>query len=418
MADSYLPRVADGELAARMSAAGAVLIEGPKACGKTETATRVANSVVRFDVDAGARALVAAAPEVLFSQLTPILLDEWQLAPALWDLVRRQVDDRSPARGQFILTGSATPSDTTRRHSGAGRISTLRMRPLSLFESRDSTGAVSLESLFAGGTPAAIDPGISVVRLVERIVTGGWPDLAGAEAGDAQQWLRDYLRNLVEVDVQNLGARRDPGNVRKLLTALGRAVGTEASVQSLAKDVGGADGPADRDTVDSYLNTLNRLMITEDVPAWAPHMRSATPLRKSATRYLTDPSLGVAALGVGTRQLLGDLNATGYHFESLVVRDLRIYAQPLHGSLSHWRDNNGHEVDVIITLDDGRWAALEVKMNPNDTGKAAASLLRFLDKVDTTKVGAPVFTGVITTRTPAYRRADNVLVLPIAALGP
>lgn len=418
MPTGYLARVADGELAARMSSAGAVLIEGPKACGKTVTATRVASSVVRLDVDSGSRALVSAAPEVLFSQPTPILFDEWQLEPALWDLVRRQVDDRSPVRGQFLLTGSATPNDAIRRHSGAGRISTLRMRPMSLFESHDSTGSVSLESLFAGGTPAALEPAVTLTRLVERIVTGGWPDLVGAGVGDAQQWLRDYLRNLVEVDVQSLGARRDPGNVRKLLTALGRSVGTEVSVQSLAKDVGGAAGPADRDTVDAYLHTLNRLMITEEVPAWAPHMRSATPLRKSATRYLTDPSLGVAALGVGVKQLLGDLNATGYHFEALVVRDLRIYAQPLHGTLSHWRDNNGHEVDVIITLDDGRWAALEVKMNPNDTDQAAASLLRFLDKVDISKVGAPAFIGVITTRSPAYRRPDNVLVLPIAALGP
>jgi hypothetical protein len=418
LASDYRARVADGELTARMAAAGAVLIEGPKACGKTATATRLAASVIRFDVDPGSRALVSAGPEVLFAQPTPILFDEWQLAPTLWDLVRRQVDDRSPTRGQFILTGSATPNDDIRRHSGAGRISTLRMRPMSLHETGDSTGAVSLAVLFAGDTPAALDPGITVPRLVERIVIGGWPDLVGSEVGEAQQWLRDYLRNLVEVDVQNLGARRDPGNVRRLLTAIGRSVGTDATVQSLAADVGGADGPADRDTIDTYLKTLSRLMIIEDLPAWAPHMRSKTPLRKSSTRYLIDPSLGVAALGVGPRQLLGDLNAAGFHFEALVVRDLRIYAQPLHGTLSHWRDNNGHEVDIVITLDDGRWAALEVKMNPDDVNIAADSLLRFLDKVDVGKVGAPIFTGVITTRSSAYRRADGVLVLPVAALGP
>lgn len=414
----YLTRVADGELAARLSSAGAVLIEGPKACGKTATATRVAGSVVRLDVDPGSRALVSAAPEVLFAQQTPILFDEWQIEPRLWDLVRRQVDDRSPARGQFVLTGSATPNDDTRRHSGAGRISTLRMRPMSLHESGDSTGEVSLAALFAGAAPAAVDPGVTVPRLVERIVAGGWPDLVGAETGDARQWLRDYLRNLVEVDVQNLGARRDPQNVRKLLTALGRSVGTDTSVRSLAADVGGAGGPADRDTIDAYLKTLARLMIVEDVPAWGPHMRSSTPLRKSAIRYLVDPSLGVAALGVGPQQLLGDLNATGFHFEALVVRDLRVYAQPKQGTLSHWRDNNGHEVDVIITLDDGRWGALEVKMNPDDVDNAAGSLLRFLDKVNTSRIGRPAFTGVVTTRSPAYRRPDGVLVVPIAALGP
>lgn len=418
MARTYLPRVADGELTTRLSSAGAVLIEGPKACGKTATASQIARSVVRLDVDPGSRALVAAAPEVLFDQEPPILLDEWQIEPSLWDLVRRQVDDRSPARGQFILTGSSTPNDDTRRHSGAGRTSTLRMRPMSLYESGHSPGAVSLVELFAGGTPAALDPGMSVPQLIERIVIGGWPDLIEASVEDAQQWLRDYLRNLIEVDVQSLGARRDPGNLRRLLTALGRGVGTEMTVQSLARDVGGADGPADRDTVDTYLKALQRLMVVEDAPAWAPHMRSTTPLRKAAIRYMIDPSLGVAALGVGPRQLLGDLNAAGYHFEAMVVRDLRVYAQPLQGSLSHWRDNNGHEVDVVIVLEDSRWAALEVKMNPDDVDDAAASLLRFREKVDVSKVGEPVFTGVITSRSPAYRRPDGVLVIPVAALGP
>jgi predicted AAA+ superfamily ATPase len=417
VARTYLPRVVDGELAARMSSAGAVLIEGPKACGKTETATQMASSVVRLDVDAGARALVGAAPDVLFDQPLPILFDEWQLEPALWDLVRRAVDDRSPQRGQFILTGSATPNDDIRRHSGAGRISTLRMRPMSLYEAGHSNGSVSLADLFAGGTPAALDPGVTVPHLIDQIVIGGWPDLVGSSVTDARQWLRDYLRNVVEVDVQNLGVKRDPQNVRRLLAALARGVGTDTSVQSLAKDIGGADGPTDWHTVAAYLHALNRLMLLEDVPAWAPHMRSRTPLRKSPTRYLVDPSLGVAALGIGPQQLLADLRATGFHFEAMVVRDLRVYTQPLGGSLSHWRDNNGNEVDVVVTLDDGRWGAFEVKMNPRDIDAAAGSLLRFLDKVDTSKVGVPAFSAVITTRSAAYRRPDGVLVLPVAALG-
>jgi hypothetical protein len=206
--------------------------------------------------------------------------------------------------------------------------------------------------------------------------------------------------------------------VRRLLSALGRNVGTQVSVQSLARDVGGADGPIDRQTVDSYLKTLNRLMVIEDVPAWSPHMRSSTPLRKAATRFMVDPSLGVAALGVGADQLLQDLNATGYHFEALVVRDLRVYAQSLDGELSHWRDNNGHEVDIIVTLADGRWGAIEVKLSPGSVDEAAASLLRFADKVDTRRIGPPAFLGVITTRTAAYRRHDGVLVMPIACLGP
>jgi len=418
MTRSYIPRVSDGELAARMNSAGAVLIEGPKACGKTETASRVAKSIIRLDVDPGSRELVRVAPEVLFALDPPILFDEWQIEPSLWDLTRRHVDDRSPAKGQVILAGSATPDGESRRHSGAGRISSLRMRPMSLYETGHSNGTASLSELFDGVAPAATEPGLTVPDLIDRIVIGGWPDLLEASAADAQQWLRDYLTNLVEVDIQALGTRRDPTKVRRLLTALGRAVGTATTVQTLAEDVGGADGPADRDTVDEYMNALERLMVAEDVPAWGPHMRSTARLRKSPTRIMADPSFGVAALGVGPQQLLADLKATGFHFEALVIRDLRVYAQPLHGTLHHWRDSNEHEVDIIITLDDGRWAALEVKLGTRDVDKGADSLLRFLAKVDLERVGEPAFTGVVTTRSPAYRRADGVMVLPIAALGP
>lgn len=418
MAKSYLPRVVDAELGSRLEFAGAVLIEGPKACGKTATAQRVASTVFRLDTDAGARSLVSSAPEALFNAATPILFDEWQVTPKLWNLIRREVDDRSPQRGLFLLAGSATPNDDADRHTGAGRFSTLRMRPMSLFESGDSTGQVSVEDLFGGGFSPALDPGVPVSRLIDRMVTGGWPDLLDVPVRLAQQWMRDYLRTIVEVDVQQLGTRRHPENLRRLLVALARGVGTETTLKTLAADVGGASGTADRDTVGEYLEALERLMLIEDVPAWAPHMRSTTPLRKSATRFMTDPSLAVAALGVGPAELLADLNATGFHFEGLVVRDLRAYSQPLGGRLAHWRDNNGHEVDVIITLDDGRWAALEVKMNPDDVDNAAGSLLRFVQKVDTVKVGEPAFLGVVTTRAAAARRPDGVLVLPVATLGP
>ena len=215
-----------------------------------------------------------------------------------------------------------------------------------------------------------------------------------------------------------MGVRRDPNTLRRLLASMGRGTGTGMPAQAMANDIVGADRSVQRDTVAGYLDILNRLMITEDLPARAPHMRSTTPLRKSPTRFMTDPSLGVAALGVGPEQLLRDLNATGFHFEGLVVRDLRIYAQPLGGKLSHWRDNNQHKVDIIITLDDGRWGALEVKINPDAVDAAAASLLRFTDKVDTAKTGAPAFLAVATTRSAALRRGDGVHVLPVASLGP
>jgi len=414
----YRERVVDRELRDRMRSTGAVVLEGPKACGKTSTAQRVASTVFRLDVDEGARALVSTSPETLFEAPGPVLLDEWQVTPKLWNLVRREVDDRSPQRGLFLLTGSATPNDDTARHTGAGRFATLQMRPMSLFESGVSSGQVSLRALFDGDFRPALDPGVTVPTLVDRIVVGGWPDLLEASVRDAQIWMRDYLRTIVEVDLPQLGIRRGPADLRRLLASLGRGVGTALTIKSLAADVGGASGPADRDTVAGYVTALERLMLVEDVPAWGPHMRSTTPLRKSANRFMTDPSIGVAALGAGPEQMLRDLNATGYHFEGLVVRDLRVYTQPLGGTLWHWLDNNGHEVDIIITLDDGRWGAVEVKMNPDAVDAAAASLLRFAAKVDTFKAGDPSFLGVVTTRASALRRADGVLVLPIATLGP
>lgn len=415
---AYMPRVADAELSDRMESAGAVLVEGPRACGKTATAQRRASTVFRMDTDDSARELVGTAPELLLEAHGPVLFDEWQVTPKLWDLVRRQVDDLGGAPGRFLLTGSATPRDDMRRHSGAGRYSVLHMRPMSLYESGVSTGAVSLAGLFDGAFTPSMAPDVSVPQLVDCIVTGGWPSLLGAPVRAAQRWVADYLTTLVEVDMPQMGVRRDPATLRRFLASLARGTGTELNTQAIATDVAGPDRTLNRDTAAGYLDILARLMVTEDLPAWAPHMRSATPLRKSAARFMVDPSLAVAALGVGPEQLLRDMNATGFLFEALALRDLRVYAQPLRGRTSRWRDNNNHEVDMIITLDDGRWGALEVKMNPTAVDSAASSLLRFRDKVDIGKVGEPAFLAVVTTRAAAVRRRDGVCVLPIAALGP
>lgn len=418
-AEGYRKRVVDGELVERLSAIGAVLIEGPKACGKTETATQKALTTYRFDVDQAARNAANVAPELLLDNPGPVLLDEWQLVPTVWDHVRRAVDDRAPAKGLYILTGSATPNDDVNRHSGAGRISVIQMRPMSLMESGHSSGAASLEAVLAGDKVSAKDSGLTIPAIIDRICIGGWPALLDATTKDASRWLRDYLNQIVLVDIQALGARRrDPENLRRLLTSLARNVGTSAKVTALSKDVGGVEGPVARATVDGYLDALNRLRLIENSPAWAPHMRSATPLQSSPTRYFIDPSLAVSALGQGPAQLLRDLNATGLLFENLVIRDVRVYAQRLGGLVHHWRDQNQHGVDIVVTLPDGRWGAFEVKMNPADADKAAASLLSFVDKVDQGKDGAPAALGVITSTGFAYRRPDGVHVLPIGALGP
>jgi predicted AAA+ superfamily ATPase len=412
----YLPRIADDELSRRLGYIGAVLVEGPKACGKTATATRHAKTVLRLDDDA-TRSLVKLAPERLFDNPTPILFDEWQIEPALWNRVRRQVDDRGD-KGLYILTGSATPNDDAGRHSGAGRFAVQKMRPMSLYESGQSSGEVSLAALLEGQKPTAIGTHLGFEDLVRRIVVGGWPELVDADEGTARDWLSDYLANIVEVDVQGLGARRDPRNLRRLLASLGRSVGQATKESELAADVGGERGPVAKETLAAYLSALQRLHLLDDSPAWQPHMRSRTRLRSAPVRYFVDPSLGPAALGIGTAELLADPNALGFHFEALAVRDLRIYAQPLRGTVDSWRDANGNEIDAVVSVGGNVWGAFEIKFHPDAVDAAARSLTRFADNVDTTHHGEPAVLGVITGTGVAGRRDDGVHVIPITTLGP
>lgn len=413
---AYLPRVMDGELESRLRSMGAVLIEGPKACGKTATAMRQANTSFRFD-DPSIHNLASLAPDRLFDNPTPILFDEWQLEPTIWNRVRRQIDDRT-GKGLYILTGSATPNDDAMRHSGAGRIGVLGMRPMSLYESGHSNGEVSLSALFAGQTQPGSGTHLEFGELVERIVIGGWPELRDIDEQAARDWLSDYLSNIIEVDIPALGARRDPRNIRRLLAALGRSVGQSIKTTELARDVGGNDGPIARSTLTAYLSVLDRLHLTDNSESWQPHMRSRARLRAGPVRYFVDPSLGPASLDIGSSEMIADPRALGFHFEALVMRDLRIYSQPLRGTVDSWRDSNGREVDAIISVRGNRWAALEVKLNPNSLDEAAANLLHFSATVDTDRHGAPAFLGVITGTGYAGRRPDGVHVIPIGALGP
>lgn len=415
MAD-YRPRAVDDELARRLETIGAVLIEGPKACGKTATATQVAKTIFRFDEDEAARIAVQLAPERLFDNPTPILFDEWQTEPDIWNRVRRQVDDRQ-GRGLYILTGSATPNEDANRHSGAGRFGVIAMRPMSLFESGHSTGEVSLAELFAGETPTADGRHPGFGDLIQRIVIGGWPELLAADEHDARDWLSDYLTQIAEVDVHALGPRRNPRNVRRLLASLGRSVGQAAKGSELAKDVGGADGPIAKETLAGYLDALERVHLLDNSEAWRPHMRSRARLRTGPVRYFVDPSLGLAALNIGSAELLADPQALGFHFEALAIRDLRVYAQPLRGVVDSWRDSNGNEVDAVITARDG-WGAFAIKLSPAAVDDAAVALRRFAANIDTTVHGEPKVLGVITSTGYAGRRDDGVHVIPISTLGP
>jgi predicted AAA+ superfamily ATPase len=417
----YRSRIADAELSDRLTSIGAVLIDGPKGCGKTETALQRAKSSVRFDIDANARALLGLNPAELFDQETPILFDEWQRAPEVWDHVRRHVDDLR-ARGLYILTGSATPRYERELHSGAGRIGTLRMRPMSLFESGHSTGEVSLAALLRGDDQVARRTAMTVPDLMERIVIGGWPALLDHSERTARSWLGDYLTQIVDIDIPDLGTgRRTPARLRRTLASLGRSVGTAIKLTALSADIAGDDqrAPA-KETVNSYLDALDRLKLTENSPAWKPHMRSRIELREAPVRYFVDPSLGTAALAVGSKNLLADLEAAGFHFEALAIRDLRIYAQPLGGTVYSWRESHGRkEIDAIVDTPDG-WAAFEVKLTgaQDVIDRAAKNLLGFAAGVDSSKQGNPSALVVVTATGGGGKRADGIHVVPISALGP
>lgn len=416
----YLPRIVDGELSSRLQSAGAVLVEGPKACGKTQTARRVCASEVALDVDLAAQQALAVDPRIVLNGRAPRLVDEWQIGGTLlWNSVRREVDDRQKP-GQFILTGSSVPRDDITRHSGAGRISRLRMRPMSLFEMSRSTGEISVAGLLRGDIHPCPDPGLSLADLLELLAVGGWPTNLRRSVAAALQGNVDYLANARETDVPQVsGTARDPRRLGRLLESLARNTATEVKISVLARETSGEDDrPLARTTIYDYLSALERLMLVEDVPAWAPHMRSKATLRKEPKRHFADPSLAVAALGATPKRLLADLAFTGFLFESMVVRDLRALSSPLGGTVSHYRDSNGVEADVVLGLPDGRWGAFEVKLGPERIDEAAASLKRFEAQVDTRRAGQPSILGVITNASFGYRRPDGIVVVPVGALGP
>jgi len=413
----YLPRFADAELAGRLRATGAVLVEGPRGCGKTQTALQAARSVVRLDRDIAARNAGMLNPALLLRGDHPRLLDEWQLVKDVWNEVRGDVDDHPEDTGRYILAGSAVPSDDETRHTGAMRITRLRMRPMSLAESGHSSKAVSLAHLFAGGEPEAEDAGLDIGVIAERIVVGGWPALLRRDPADAMVATQGYLDETCRVDLGRLdGPRHDPENVARVLRSLARNTATEASFKSIGDDVAGPGGPVEYHTVAEYIRALARIFIVEDLPAWSPAMRSSIVLRSSATRHFVDPSLAAASLGASPDRLLGDPETLGLLFESLVIRDLRIYGQAIGAAVSHYREAKGTEADAILHTRDGRWAAVEVKLGQRDVDKGAAGLLRVASHVDTDRHGEPAFLAVVTGWGYAYRRADGVFVIPIGAL--
>ena len=417
--ERYTRRVADQELKQCLAAAGAVLIEGPRACGKTATAHQMAASEVFLDVDRVAQDMIAVNPDLVLEGETPRLIDEWQTAPVIWNHVRRAVDAR-PGKGHFILTGSAVPPDDITRHTGAGRIVRVRLRPMSLFELGDSTGQVSLKNVLDSVPVYNPSTDLSVHDLTQLVCVGGWPGHLGSSAEEAMRVNRSYVDDICRADLQRVdGVRRDPARVHRFLRSLARNVATYASLATTARDVAGPDQASmTGQTARSYLTGLERLMVVEDQPPWAPHLRSRSRLQVSPKRHFVDPSIAAAALGAGPEHLLRDFSWFGFLFESMVIRDLRVYAQAMDARVYHYRDHTGLEVDAIVDAGPGRWAAFEIKLGLSRIDDAVHSLLKFADRVDTSRCGEPAALGVIVDRGFGYVRPDGVSVIPLGALGP
>jgi predicted AAA+ superfamily ATPase len=417
---TYVPRIVDEELAALLAANGAVVIEGPKACGKTETARQKAASEVLLDIDTNAQQAAAIDPALILPGDRPRLIDEWQIQPAIWNHVRRAVDsDKKP--GMFILAGSAVPADDQTRHTGAGRFGRLRMRPMSLAETGVSSRQISLRGLLAGARSQSADPGLDIGDLLEEVVRGGWPGFRALELPAAMRAVRDYLDQVRRTDIAAVdGVQRDPERVRLVMQSIARNTATQAKLTSIARDASGPDARIKDDTVASYVRALTRLLIIEDQPAWAPHLRSSYQLRSAPTRHFVDPSLAAASLRATPETLLGDLNTFGLLFESMVIRDLRVYGQASDAEITHYRDSSGLEIDAIVSTDTGEWAALEIKLGSAApiVDQAAQNLLTFARRVDTSKRGEPAALGVVVGTGYGYVRPDGIHVIPIGALAP
>ena len=420
MERKYLPRIVDKLLQDRLASTGAVLIEGPKWCGKTRTATEASKSQLFMqDPDKAVSYLKAAdtKPSLLLQGDTPRLLDEWQTAPVLWDAVRFMVDQRGKA-GQFILTGSAVPKDNVVQHTGTGRISRLLMRPMSLYESMESNGSVSLKALFDGATDIETFSELTIEQTAFAIVRGGWPVSIGESEKNALRHAIDYVEAIINADVSRVdGIEKSPVRVRALLRSLSRNVSTLATIRTIHDDIAlGDDESLSEKTISQYINALDRIFVTESLPAWNPALRSKTAIRTSPKRQFIDPSIATAVMRLTPSRLLEDFNYFGFLFESLCDRDLRIYAEAIDGEVYHYRDSSGLESDAVVCLNDGRWAAIEIKLGSKEIEEAAIHLLELRDKVNTEKMREPSFLMILTGTEIAYRRDDGVLVIPIGCL--
>ncbi len=420
--DNYKKRVVDDLLIRKLKGKGAVLIEGPKWCGKTTTAEQIAKSILYMaNPDSKEQNMMLAdiSPSLLLEGAVPRLIDEWQIAPKIWDAVRFEVDHRKE-EGQFILTGSSVPTDKSLiTHTGTGRFSFLLMRPMTLFESLESSGVVSLQDLFEGKDINGVNK-LSLEDIAYLCCRGGWPRSISLEKDIALEQAFDYYDAVVNSDISRVdGVNREANRVKHLMRSYARNIGSQASILTLRNDIVNNDSfSLDTDTVLSYINALKKIFVIDEVLAWNPNLRSKTAIRTADTRYFVDPSIAVAALGLGPLDLINDLNTFGFIFENLCIRDLRVYAESLNGTLYHYRDASALECDAVIHLRNGSYGLIEIKLGGDKLiEEGVNNLIKLNNKLDTSKMKKPSFLMVVIgVGNYAYKRKDGVYVVPIGCL--
>ncbi len=414
----YYNRIVEDEIKQKLKASGALLIKGPKSCGKTETAKQFAASILQVDQDEQVPVVMSINPRILLEGETPRLLDEWQEHPKLWNYVRHEVDDRKK-RAQFILTGSANPEEEIKLHSGAGRFTIVEMQTMSWQEMGYSSGEVSLRSLLQGKYVAFSDNKLSLDEIIERMIRGGWPALLHASPDEAILLNRSYVDLLAEVDMSRVSqVKRDTQKVRSLLRSIARNIATLVDNTTYEKDIKAFENAdLSRPTIIDYLNALTQLMIFEEQPAFNTHIRTSASLRKSPKRHFCDVSLAIAALKLDRQALMNDLKYCGFLFESLVYHDLKMYARANDAEVYHYRDSTGLEVDAIVQQSGGAWAAFEVKLGIGLLDEAAGNLLKFNRLIDAEKQGKPASLNIITGSGLSFTRPDGVNVISLASLG-
>jgi predicted AAA+ superfamily ATPase len=415
----YLPRIIDSILKEALEANGAVLIEGPKWCGKTFSAKQIAKSVLMMqnpDYSASYINTAKTKPSLLLEGDKPRLLDEWQMAPVLWDAVRYSIDETG-SDGLYILTGSSLPKDGITMHTGTGRISRILMRPMSLFESQESNGSVSLAKLFAQTEDPSGVSKLSLENVAFLTCRGGWPKSINLSEKVALKQVYDYTDALINTDASKVDdVHRDPTKVRLLFRSLARNLSTDAGISTITNDIKSDGGTLSDETVREYLTALRKIFIVDDLSAWSPKLRSKSVIRSTQKHHFVDPSIGIASLRVSPQDLMDDLNTFGFFFESLCIRDLRIYSQYLDGDVFYYRDSTGLECDAIIHLRNGKWGAIEVKLGEGLVDDAARNLIKLKNKIDTNLMKSPSFLMVLTATQYAYKREDGVIVVPLGCL--